>query len=101
MEVCTNELQDLNITSGVPREMDDGTKVETEPDAIFERDYLDDDDDDDDYDDDLEPEVTLGVLREPKEPRDWHLLLPQHFPNKVGGAPVRTTILLLHMRLTS
>jgi pre-rRNA-processing protein TSR4 len=88
MEVCANKLQDLNITSDVPGKMDDGTRVETEPDAIFERDYLDDDDDDD-----LEPEVTLGVLRKPQEPQDWHFLLPQHFPNKAGGAPVHATIL--------
>lgn len=61
MEVCTSKLQNLNITSDVPRKMDDGTKVETDPDAIFERDYLDDDEE-------LEPEVTLGVLWKPKEP---------------------------------
>jgi hypothetical protein len=94
MEVCSNKLQDLNITSDVPGEMDDGTKVETEPDDIFERDYLDDDDDED-----LETEVTLCFLREPEEPEDWHFLLPQHFPNKAGGAPVHTTILLHHMNI--
>uniref|UniRef100_A0ACD5ZAX3 Uncharacterized protein n=1 Tax=Avena sativa TaxID=4498 RepID=A0ACD5ZAX3_AVESA len=80
MEVCTNKLQNLNIISDVPGKMDDGTKVETEPDAISERDYLDDDED-------LEPEVTLGLLRKPQEPQDWHFLLPQHFPSKAGGAP--------------
>ncbi|KAM0915017.1 hypothetical protein ACQ4PT_011129 [Festuca glaucescens] len=80
MEVCTNKLQNLNITSDVPGKMDDDTKVETQPDAIFEGDYLDDDED-------LEPEVTLGSLQKPEEPQDWHLLLPQHFPSKAGGAP--------------
>ncbi|KAM3253879.1 hypothetical protein ACQJBY_047771 [Aegilops geniculata] len=80
MQVCTSKLQNLDITSDVPRKMDDGTKVETDPDAIFERDYLDDDEE-------LDPEVTLGVLRKPKEPRDFHSLLPQHFPSKAGGAP--------------
>ncbi|KAK1620021.1 hypothetical protein QYE76_025538 [Lolium multiflorum] len=74
-----DKFQNLNITSDVPGKMDDGTKVETDPDAIFEGDYLDDDED-------LEPEVTIGFLRKPKEP-DWHSLLPQHFPSKAGGAP--------------
>jgi hypothetical protein len=72
-----DKLQNLNITSDVPGKMDD-TKVETDPDAIFEGDYLDDDED-------LEPEVTIGFLEKPKE---RHSLLPQHFPSKAGGAPV-------------
>ncbi|KAM0927009.1 hypothetical protein ACQ4PT_003137 [Festuca glaucescens] len=75
-----DKLQNLNITSDVPGKMDDGTKVETDPDAIFEGDYLDDDED-------LEPQVTIGFLPKPKEPRDWHFLLPQHFPSKAGAAP--------------
>ncbi|XP_073359252.1 uncharacterized protein [Aegilops tauschii subsp. strangulata] len=63
--------------------MGDGTKAGAEPDdAIFERDYLDDDNEEE-----LEPEVTLGVLWKPKEPWDFHSLLPQHFPSKAGGAP--------------
>jgi hypothetical protein len=61
MEVQTTKLQNLNITTD---ETDDDAKalqhlhltsdVETESDAIFERDYIVDDDDDydDDYDDD-------------------------------------------------
>ncbi|XP_047080221.1 programmed cell death protein 2-like [Lolium rigidum] len=109
MEAQTTKLQNLNITTD---ETDDDAKalqhlhltsdVETESDAIFERDYIVDDDDDynddydDDYDDDddddydedgedLEPRVTLGVLGE--RPQNWHFFLPQHFPSKAGGAP--------------
>ncbi|KAM0885885.1 hypothetical protein ACQ4PT_030050 [Festuca glaucescens] len=109
MEAHTTKLQNLNITSD---ETGDDAKVlqhhhatsdvETEHNAIFERDYIvdddddydededeDDDDDDDDYDEDgedLEPRVTLGVLRE--KPQDLQFFLPQHFPTKAGGAPL-------------
>jgi pre-rRNA-processing protein TSR4 len=111
MEAHTNKLQNLNIASD--ETVDDAkvlqhhhatSDVETEPNAIFERDYIvdddddydddDDDDDDDNYDEDgedLEPRVTLGVLRE--RPQNWHFFLPQHFPSKAGGAPVHMPIL--------
>ncbi|KAF7098796.1 hypothetical protein CFC21_100508 [Triticum aestivum] len=82
MEVCTGKLQDLDITSDMNGKTDDGAEVGTEPDhAVFERDYLGDDDEE------LEPEVMLGVLRKPKEPQHFHSLLPQHLPSKAGGAP--------------
>ncbi|KAE8789482.1 programmed cell death protein 2-like [Hordeum vulgare] len=74
MELDTISLQNLRITSH-------------EEDAVLEGDDMDDDGDDDQ---DLlmeEPEVTLGFLEAPEDPLDRHRLLPQHFPDKAGGAP--------------
>uniref|UniRef100_A0A453JP86 Programmed cell death protein 2 C-terminal domain-containing protein n=1 Tax=Aegilops tauschii subsp. strangulata TaxID=200361 RepID=A0A453JP86_AEGTS len=77
MELDTSTPQNLDITS---HEEDPG------PVAVSEGGHegIDDHDDDEGLE---EPQVTLYVAEEPKEPSDWHLLLPQHFPDKAGGAP--------------